>query len=78
MPIKVWVYNEYTSGFFGLTRIGDWRKIWLRSYYVIEKAKIINDYGAYGTTYRDFKYYTGDYLNKTDAEFTLKQLIEKS
>jgi hypothetical protein len=66
LPTKVWWKSDI------IPTVTGWRKIFLRSYYVIELR-----YGGMWDTYY-WQYYTGDYLNKADAEYTLNKLIEKS
>lgn len=52
--------------------LGNWVKIWLREYWIVEKANIVADCGGIYIEVDNWQYYVGDYYSREYADNVVK------
>ncbi len=67
-PTDVWLKQPTTQVVIS-NRIGAYKTIWLREYWIVEYAAIVSDYGGICIEVKGpWVYAYGDCLNKSDAQ----------
>ena len=64
LPTYVWSFTNTSSDG---THLGEWKRVWLKYWYIIESANVISDCGGVLLELEPWKFFTGNYANHSDA-----------